>query len=837
MGLEPLLKSGGYKVLRFEPWKYTQDPLSIKRIFLINIYDEIGFKYNEDEFYLNTKKEENIPTLETIGVFFKKIGFWIVFTSIAILGTVVVIQVINFFSSWGINVKDFIINNFLLVALAGTLPIIKDGLNITTERPVPKTASAEQFEKKFNKVIGEIIEKEKKLEGVVIFVDDLDRCSPKDVEQVLTALFTFFNNPLVTYVITADHTVIRRYIEKFLEIIPGADSEEESNSSTKLSRNKDATEYLKKIFQINWILPRITPDALKNWIELLLEGNKKIIKLDNPYAKNYLVELIQNNLDGNPRKIKHLIRILVFLLEVTKEKLGQENIKKGDKKKLEIIMKSPELLAKMLIIEDEFPDFYEKFQKNPKLIKEYEKGKLGDSSDDEEKKMHEFIIQDPKFFDSPTRTENRNIDPANFIYLSGTIGFVERKTVDTAKIIGLARTADLNGLKDELSVLTDTPLIENVESVRDSLLDEQVQPQEKINTIRSLFHAVSLIEESEVRLNKIHSVIEMVSKYAEEMKSIQPMDITIIAPYVNNIIATKLLQKDPFTEVNLRNQVWSGFLEAQEKLQEGVMTSFVGTLTDKLTASDEEFQSALGFINKLKTDFIENTELFSSGLIDSLESKIENNDQTLRILETIVRFKGMVGSSDILRMEKLVSKLIEAQDINRNIFAINSILTPIKDIIKINNISRSLVLRIKNASLVDKNQIIDSLNNITSILSQNNIDDIVEAILEDMASEDVDKYKNVISKMPILMKWTSRKELFIDLLLAEIKDSPVVENQEILNNLWNQKEIIINNESVKKGFIIGIKKILKRSKDDSVKSIIKSILDEAAPPKNKKLKK
>ena len=44
-------------------------------------------------------------------------------------------------------------------------------------------------------------------------------------------------------------------------------------------------------------------------------------------------------------------------------------------------------------------------------------------------------------------------------------------------------------------------------------------------------------------------------------------------------------------------------------------------------------------------------------------------------------------------------------------------------------------------------------------------------------------------------------------LLAEIKDSPVVENQEILNNLWNQKEIIINNESVKKGFIIGIKKI------------------------------
>ena len=54
--LEPKLQALNYKVLIFEPWKYTQDAISIKRKFIIDIYSQIGKNYDESEFYNSTER-------------------------------------------------------------------------------------------------------------------------------------------------------------------------------------------------------------------------------------------------------------------------------------------------------------------------------------------------------------------------------------------------------------------------------------------------------------------------------------------------------------------------------------------------------------------------------------------------------------------------------------------------------------------------------------------------------------------------------------------------------------------------------------------------------------
>ena len=152
-------------------------------------------------------------------------------------------------------------------------------------------------------------------ERIIIFVDDLDRCNHVEVEQILTALFTFFNNKHCTYVITADHTVIRRYISSFLQLEDEVDEEGATDiKKTKEMRQKEATEYLKKIFQINFILPKIPSDMLEEWTKGLIDVSFVIV-FKNPYAKDYLVNLILNNFQGNPRKIKHFIRKFLCLFK------------------------------------------------------------------------------------------------------------------------------------------------------------------------------------------------------------------------------------------------------------------------------------------------------------------------------------------------------------------------------------------------------------------------------------------------------------------------------------------------------------------------------------------
>jgi len=826
--LKPKLEKLNYKVLEFKPWKYTQDQISIKRKFIIDIYNQLGKEYDETELYLNIEKEVPITPQKRLDIFCEKIATWIIIAVPTALVFILLLLLLKKITGWDLNIQQIFFNNLFIPVLVGLLPLIKEVAEIKIKQPIPKIESAEQFEKKFNNIINEIVSSEPKPKRVIIFIDDLDRCNHNEVEQVLTALFTFFSNKDCIYIITADHTVIRRYIGEFLDLTPELNDEGKINiEATNDVKRREATEYLKKIFQINWILPKIPPDLLETWIKDLLKATP-IIQFKNPYAESYLIDLIRNNFESNPRKIKHFIRTLSFQLEVVEEKIKKlTNQNKEEKRNLQTIRDCPELLAKILIIQDKFPESYEKLPIEPNLLKKYESGEMA-----EDIELQKLIAQEPKFFNSITRTDNKTVDPYYFIYFSGSTGFIEPETVDPSQIKGFARGGDFDSLNKIISGLTDEPRNTQIEHIRAELLSPQIQPPEKVNVIRSLFHVVSLIEESRVRIQKISDLINLASQYEQEFKGIQSIDIEKIAPHIDTTIAIKLFKDSPFIEVNLRNQIWNGFFHARQILNKDVAILFLNTLSEKLTASDEEFQSAINIINQLEETVIYDSEFLSSKLAETFQTR--NNQQKQQVLDTVIKFKKSLRSEKISEIEKFITKLAQTDNVEENNFIISNIPTCIKDNFNLTKLTSAFMERLRTANVQDREQLFNNLSspNVKDALGPTNFDNILKAIVADIISDDVTKVNYVISKIPQFISLISKKQEFMNSLLAGVKKEPVDTNQNILNAIWSTKETWINESNIKKYFIKKIKSLIKNTKDENVKTIITNILNELEPPKD-----
>src|SRR5581483_1839172 len=86
---------------------------------------------------------------------------------------------------------------------------------------------------------------------VVVFIDDLDRCLPLNALEVLESMKLFFDLEGFVFVVGLDQAVIERSIElKYGPAEPAA------------GRQITGSDYVKKIFQVPFGLPRIPTDQI-----------------------------------------------------------------------------------------------------------------------------------------------------------------------------------------------------------------------------------------------------------------------------------------------------------------------------------------------------------------------------------------------------------------------------------------------------------------------------------------------------------------------------------------------------------------------------------------------
>lgn len=209
---------------------------------------------------------------------------------------------------------------------------------------------------------------------LVVIIDDLDRCSPERIIENLEAIKLFLNVPKTAFIIGADPRIVKYAIEHKYK----------NNKEIEEDNNRIVIDYLEKLIQLPYALPRLSESEVETYISMLIckkeigdEKFKNILyefknhKEKNKYSafglSNFesileaedfqkvkdnvitipsLVPLITNSLYGNPRQIKRF--------------LNTYTIRKRLAKVASLQSFNDAVLAKMMILEYSEPKLFKK---------------------------------------------------------------------------------------------------------------------------------------------------------------------------------------------------------------------------------------------------------------------------------------------------------------------------------------------------------------------------------------------------------------------------------------------------------------------------------------------
>ncbi|RHR53292.1 P-loop NTPase fold protein [Parabacteroides sp. AF17-28] len=214
------------------------------------------------------------------------------------------------------------------------------------------------FRELFEKLVDDIGYK-----AVIVYVDDLDRCDPKRIIGCLEAVKLFVNVNKTAFIIGADERIIEYAISQHYPI-----------PMKKEDISSPFSDYLEKLIQLPYKLPRLSDNEQETYITLLLcknhltnihfnEVHQKYlefrktdkhskyniddIKANVPQNKNIdfhaveyrlpTVPLIKRFLNGNPRQLKRFLNTLYVRQELA-EVAGFTDI-------------LPEVLTKLMVLE------------------------------------------------------------------------------------------------------------------------------------------------------------------------------------------------------------------------------------------------------------------------------------------------------------------------------------------------------------------------------------------------------------------------------------------------------------------------------------------------------
>lgn len=264
--------------------------------------------------------------------------------------------------------------------------------------------------------------KKSKVENVVVFIDELDRCLPDTVLEVFEAMRLFLFVEGMSFVIGADERLIQYSIKsKYKEV-----------SGNNLDIGK---EYLEKVIQYPLYIPQLTRAEVNQYLACLLlkqtlsdEKFKEILGIvytltpdqdfsmdlisdkapdltENCKQKMALARQISSvlapSINGNPRQCKRFLNTLYMRLKLAEARN---------------VILDKNILAKLMLAEYFNPEFFKAVTKpeNRELLKEFEKGEvLNDENPFAVWKEKDWV---KKWMQNDTRLEDENLD--KYVYFS-----------------------------------------------------------------------------------------------------------------------------------------------------------------------------------------------------------------------------------------------------------------------------------------------------------------------------------------------------------------------------------------------------------------------------------
>lgn len=182
-------------------------------------------------------------------------------------------------------------------------------------------------------------------DSVVIFIDDLDRCLPERVIDTLEAIKLFLSVDNTAFVIGADERILKHSISMHLQLHTF-----NNNSDFLQTTEQIVTDYIEKLIQIPYRIPKLSPSEIESYNNLLfcknilevsdfniVYKNYEVFKKENfytPYSLGHINDIIDlsdkpklnmlldlshmvslmitNVLKGNPRQTKRFLNTFVI---------------------------------------------------------------------------------------------------------------------------------------------------------------------------------------------------------------------------------------------------------------------------------------------------------------------------------------------------------------------------------------------------------------------------------------------------------------------------------------------------------------------------------------------
>lgn len=251
-------------------------------------------------------------------------------------------------------------NDFLVSVLAGLIGAISGDIGkviVVGQREVTKKSidAPDLFEQKFKELMNAVT-----ADKVVIVIDNLDRCTPDRVMEVLSTIKTFLE-PVTTkvqpiFVVPCDHQAIRRHLTQRGDI-----------------EDSDADEYLRKFFNVTLRINPILEEEIREYVS---DELKRLILSSglSDDQRRELIQVITVAFRGNPRRVKQFLNTLTSKLMILRQREGKKLIDPP-------ISGEIPFLAKLTIIEEEWPSFYQAIQLDVRTYEALTAHAIGISTD------------------------------------------------------------------------------------------------------------------------------------------------------------------------------------------------------------------------------------------------------------------------------------------------------------------------------------------------------------------------------------------------------------------------------------------------------------------------
>lgn len=330
---------------RFDAFQYSSET-PLRRAFLLNLASEYCSPRSTEQY------KQKLYASETSNIFdptnlWRSVGKYMALIA-AILGVVTLIDAgfgnIGPTSFWQAltDSGSRVIAPAVAPAvfIAGLIAFLNNQLTVT-RTTIPPTTD-DKFESLFEKLVEDILQ-EKSAETLVVFVDELDRCSSNRVVDVLDTVRTFLDVKDTVFIIAADRQVLEQALSESVSQSTPSDLTNPYYSS--------GSEYLDKVFHYQVSLVPLLPQRVTTYAIDLAKAQLGVWA--DPEVRRLLPEIMSVLVPSHvrsPRRVKTLLNnyITAYHLAKLREHAGQLDNGPGARL-LE--------LAKLVCLRTEFPAF------------------------------------------------------------------------------------------------------------------------------------------------------------------------------------------------------------------------------------------------------------------------------------------------------------------------------------------------------------------------------------------------------------------------------------------------------------------------------------------------